>query len=245
MSEITEYSGAQTPPAPMPSFWEDVIEIFVHPVDVFRRRADRSFWPPFLFVVVVIGVIGIATFDSLQPMYEAEMTRQMAATNQKLTPEQVQQGMDLGMKVARFFLPIPIAFAVIVLGFVTWALSKLFGAKTTLSEAFAVVAWSYFPRIIGTIAASAQGLFMDPSSMTSAQAISLGPARFMDPATTNPVLFQLAGRFDLTILWETVLLAIGIYVTGKISKAAATWFGVAIFVVGSLMAIRQGFLLMK
>lgn len=245
MSEITEYSGTQTPPAPMPSFWEDVIEIFVHPVDVFRRRASDSFWPPYLFVVVIIGVIGFATFNSLQPVFEAEATRQMAASSQKLTPEQMQQGMEFGMKIARFAIPIGVAFGMIVLGFVVWLVSKLFGAKTTVSQAFVVVSWSYFPKILGMIAGGLQGLFMDPSSMTSALAISLSPARFMDPATANPVLFQLAGRFDLTTLWETVLLAIGIYVTGKISKAAASWFGVTIFFVGSLWMLRQGYLLMK
>jgi hypothetical protein len=245
MSESTEYTGVQTPPTPMPSFWEDVIEIFVHPADVFRRRANGSFWAPFLFVVVAIGVIGFATFDSLQPMYEAEMTRQMAAAGQKLTPEQAAAGMTLGLKLAKFVAPVGIAFFILLLGFIVWLVSKIFSAKTTLNQAFVVVAWSWFPRILGTIAAGVQGLFMDPASLTSAQAVSLSPARFMDPATANPVLFQLLSRFDVTILWETVLLAIGIYVTGKISKSAAIWFGVTIFVLGALPVLRQGYMMMK
>jgi hypothetical protein len=245
MSETTEYTGVQTPPAPMPSFWEDVIEIFVHPVDVYRRRANGSFWAPYLFVVVVMGVISFATFDTLQPMYEAEMTRQMATTGQKLTPEQAAAGMTLGLKLAKFIAPVGIAFFMIVLGFVVWLVSKIFSAKTTLSQAFVVVAWAYFPRILGTIAIGVQGLFMDPASLTSVQAVSLSPARFVDPATVNPVLFQVLGRFDVTVLWETVLLAIGIYVTGKISKNAAIWFGVTMFVLGLLPVIRQGFMMMK
>src|SRR4051812_20237066 len=126
MTEMTELTGAQTPPAPTPSFWEDAIEIFVHPTDVFRRRANESFWPPYLFVVVVMGVIGIATFDSLRPIFEAEATRQMATSAQKLTPEQIQQGMDFGMKIARFAIPIGVAFGMILLGFVVWLVSKIF-----------------------------------------------------------------------------------------------------------------------
>jgi len=245
MSETTEYTGVQTPPAPMPSFWEDVIEIFVHPVEVLRRRANGSFWAPYLFVVIVIGVIGIATFDSLQPMYEAEMTRQMAASSQKLTPEQAAAATTFGLKFAKYIAPVGIAFFMIVLGFIIWLVSKIFSAKTTLNQAFVVVAWAYFPRILGTIAVGVQGLFMDPTSLTSVQAVSLSPARFLDPATANPVLFQVLGRFDVTILWETVLLAIGIYVTGKISKNAAIWFGVTMFVLGLLPVIRQGFMMMK
>jgi len=241
MTEITQGAVAQNPP----SFWEDAIDIFFNPVGVFRRRENDSFWKPFLFVAIAIGVIGFFTFESLQPLFEGEMQRQMAASNTKMTSEQAAQGMAVGMKIARFAAPIGIAFGMLILGVVVWLVSKIFSAKTTFAQAFMVVAWSYFPRILGTIASGVQGLFLDVSSMTSVQSVSLSPARFMDPTTANPVLFQMAGRFDITILWETVLLAIGIYVTGKISKAAATWFGVTIFLVGSLYAIRQGILLLK
>lgn len=245
MTESTESAGAVRAAAPMPSFWEDVIEIFVHPVDVMRRRANAGFWAPFLFATILIGVIGVTTFETLQPLFEAEMVRSMAASGQPMTDQQQATGVAVGLKIARFGFPVLIAFSEIVLGFAVWLVSKMFSAKTTLGQAFVIVAWAYFPRILGSIAAGVQGLFLDISTMSSIQSISLSPARFMDATTANPVLFQLAGRFDLTILWETVLLAIGVYVTGKISKNAAVWFGVVIFLLGSLSAVRQGFLLMK
>ncbi len=247
MSETTEYTGtSQAPPAPQASFWEDAIDIFISPVGVFRRRADDSFWKPFLFVIIAFSVITIATFDStMQPIMEAETTRRMAASSQKLTPEQAAAGMNIALKVAKFIIPIGAAFGIALLGFITWLISKIFSAKTTVSQAFVVVAWAYFPRILGVIAGGVQGLFMDPSKLNSALAISLSPARFMDADASNPLLYQLAGRLDITVLWETVLLAIGIYVTGKISKNAAIGFGVVIFLVGLLPAIQQGITLMK
>jgi hypothetical protein len=246
MSEVTEFTGApQTPQAPMPSFWEDAIDIFVSPVGVFRRRANDSFWKPFLFVIIAFSVITIATFDTLQPIMEAEFSRRMAASGQKLNADQAAAGMNFFLKFARFLVPITVTFGIVILGFATWLVSKFFSAKTTVSQAFVVVAWSYFPRVLGVIAGGVQGLLMDPSKLNSALAISLSPARFMDPDASNPLLYQLAGRFDITVLWETVLLAIGIYVTGKISKNAAIGFGVVIFLVGSLQAIQAGISLMK
>jgi hypothetical protein len=62
----------------------------------------------------------------------------------------------------------------------------------------------------------------------------------MDADATNPLLLQVAGRFDLITIWVTVLLAIGVYVTGKVSKERAVIFGVLIFIVGAIPALRQG-----
>jgi hypothetical protein len=85
---------------------------------------------------------------------------------------------------------------------------------------------------------------MDPSKLNSQLSISLSPARFMDPEASNPLLYQLAGRFDLITIWVTILLAVGVYVTGKVSKGRAATFGVMIWVVGGLYALRTAYLSM-
>src|SRR5690348_2084382 len=111
MSEATQAAGVQNPP----SFWEDAIDIFVSPVGVFRRRQNDSFWKPFLFVVLAFSIIGIATFDTtMQPIMEAEFARRMAASTQKLTPEQAAASMGVVMKFAKFVFPVGIAFTIVV-----------------------------------------------------------------------------------------------------------------------------------
>ena len=74
--------------------------------------------------------------------------------------------------------------------------------------------------------------------------ISLSPARFLDPDTANPLLLQALGRLDLFTIWVTVLLSIGLYATGKVSKGKAVAFGIVYFIIGSLPALRQGFIAM-
>src|SRR5262249_48179097 len=120
----------------------------------------------------------------------------------------------------------------------------LFKSKQTFNTALVVAGWAYMPRVIGTLANGIQGLLMDTSQMKTVQALSLAPVRFFDPDTTNPLLFQVLGRFDLMIIWETVLLAIGLYVTGKVSKSNAALFGVLIWFLGGVLAFRQGYLAM-
>ena len=45
-------------------------------------------------------------------------------------------------------------------------------------------------------------------------------------------------------IWVTILLAVGVYVTGKTTKGGAAAFGFLIWFVGSLWALRTGFLAM-
>jgi hypothetical protein len=246
MTDVTQ-AATISAPTPMPSFWEDVIEIFLHPADVFRRRKDTSVWPPLLFVALTIGIITFATFNTLAPIFEAEFGRNGAAAmakNPNITQEQMNKMRDLSVNIGKYTLPLIIAISMFVLGVVSWLVSKMFGAVTTFNQALVVAAWSYFPRILGSIAGVIQGLLMDPASLNSQLAISLSPARFMSVDTANPLVYQMLGRLDLITLWVTALLGIGFYVTGKISKRSAATFAVVMWILGSLPALRTAYMLM-
>ena len=247
MSEITEFTDTVAPaPAPMPSFWEDVIEIFIHPADVLRRRKDAGMWAPLLFVALTIGIISFATFNTLQPVFEAEFTRNTAKAiaQNPAAAEQMNKFKDMSLTIGRYTLAIIMVISIMVTGVFSWIVSRVVGAKSTFGQMMTIAAWAYFPRILSSIAGAIQGLVMDPQKMTSALSISLSPARFLDPDTTNPMLYQLLGRLDITIIWETVLLAIGVYVAGKVSKNSAIVFGVLMWVLGLLPALRQAYMLM-
>ena len=246
MSESTTASVAT--PTAQPTFWEDLIDIFFAPAGVFRRWQHKSVWPPMLFVAIVIGVIVALTFNVLEPVFDAEFVRaaaqQAKAAGRTPTPEQLAVGRKFGMAIAKYGISIMTLLTMFVVGSVSYVVGMLFRSKQTYHAALVVAAWAYMPRLLGTVANAVQGLLMDASQMKSVQALSLGPVRFFDVETTNPLLFQVLGRFDLMILWETALLAIGLYVTGKVSKSNAALFGVAIWLVGGLWQFRQGYLAM-
>jgi len=243
---MTESISA-TQPLKEPSFWEDLIDIYLQPVAVFRRAERRSVWPPMLFVALSVGLIFFATFNTLQPVFEAEFTRNMAKTtaaNPQMTPEMLAKGRDIGLAVTRYGITVVMLVTMFLIGTVTWLLGKMVGARTTFHAALVVAAWAYMPRVLGAVLAGVQGLVLDPSKLTSQLALSIGPARFFDPDTTNPLLYQVLGRFDLITLWVTVLLAIGVYATGNITKTRAVVFGVLIWVIGSLPMLRAGYMAM-
>ena len=246
MTEPAAVESAPRAPAKA-SFWEDAIDIFFSPADVFRREQNKSFWPPMLFVAIAIAIIVAVTFNTLEPIFDAEFARATAkqlANNPQLTADQLETGKKIGLSVARYGIGVVMVLTMLLIGVVTWLLGKLVGSAQSFQAAFVVAAWSYFPRVIGAVLGGVQGLVMDTSKLTSQLSISLSPARFMDPDATNPMLYQLAGRFDIITIWVTILLAVGMYVTGKVSKGRAAIFGVLIWAVGGLYAIRAAYLQM-
>ena len=85
-------------------------------------------------------------------------------------------------------------------------------------------------RIIDSVIQGVQGLLLDPAQLDGRFRLSLGVGRFLDPDTTSPLLLAFMGRVDLITIWITVLVAIGLCVTGGVPlnraaiAAALVWF---------------------
>jgi len=238
-------AAAAVPAQNKASFWEDLIDIFYQPSAVFARRQNASAWPPFLFVVIAMSVITLATYNSIEPAITADMQRVMAKTlahNPNMTQDMADKGIAMQQKFGRYFAPVGIAVTVIVVGLLTWIVGKFFGAKEHFNAAMLIASYAFMPKVLGAVLLSAQGLLMDSSKLTSMSVLSIGPARFFDPETTSPFLLALLQRLDLLVIWETILLAIGVAVIGKISRGKAVGFGVSIWVIGGLLLLRNAYL---
>jgi hypothetical protein len=228
------------------SFWEDLIDIFYQPSEVFARRRTASAWPPFLFVVLALSIITFATYNVISPAIEADMQRAMAKVmeqNPNMTQEMADKTVQFQSTFGRYVGIVLFSFSVFIAGLFTWLLSKIFSAKEDFSAAMLIASYAYMPRVLGAIAGAVSGLLMDPAKLTSASALSLSPARFFDAATTSPFKMALLMRLDATIIWETVLLAIGVAVIGRVPRGKAVAFGVLIWFVGGLYLLRNAYLI--
>ena len=148
---------------------------------------------------------------------------------------------DGGETFGKFAIGPFMLITMFVLGVTTWVVGKLMGSRQTFEAGIAVAAWAYVPRVLQQVLAAVQGLVMDPSKLNSAFSLSIGPARFFDPDATNPVLYQLLGRFDLFVIWSTVLLAVGLHVTGKVTKKNAAICGVLVWLVASIVPLGRAY----
>jgi hypothetical protein len=234
---VSQPSVAAT--APSTSLWEDFIDIFVSPASVFRRRERSSWIIPLLVVTVLVGIIAIASKGVLQPVVDAEFERaaDQMRKNPQITEEIIERTRGFSMWAATWGPVILTPIAVILVGLMTWLVAKLVDSKQTLHAALVVASYSFVPRVVQGIFNAVQGLLLKPEQLGGIVKLSLSPARFVNLSTTSPVVVQILNRFDLFTIWVTVLLAIGVYVTGRVSKGQAAVAGVLFWVVGSLPAL--------
>jgi hypothetical protein len=213
--------------------WEDYLEVFYAPTRVFQRRGTK--WGgPLLVLFLVTAVVILGTYSLLRPLYEADGQRAMAGRMEQMTAEQRAQVAQMSGKWA-FMAPLEVmVFSVIVpliLGVVLWLVGKMLGA------AIMVAVFSYFPRILYWPILTLQAAMLPEEKQTGFASVSLSPARLVAATNDNVGLLALLSRFDIFVLWTTVLLALGLKVTGKVTTQKAIIAGVIMWLLGSLQPL--------
>jgi hypothetical protein len=225
---------------PRAAIWEDFVDIFYAPSAVFRRREQGNFFIPLVVITIFCGVLFYLNSGALQPMFDAEFDRQMSVAmrqNANIPPEAVERmrGFAAIMQQVAMFIFIPIA--IFGIGVTTWVAGKLVDAKQTFRAALVVGAYAYSPRIIDGVLHGLQGLFLDPAELDGRFRLSFGVGRFLDPDTVSPLLLAVVGRIDLITIWITVLVAIGLCVTGRIPLKKAAIAAAIVWFIGGLPLI--------
>lgn len=243
MAEIPQAPIASTPDVAAPAaVWEDFLDIFYAPSQVFARRERGSFWIPLLFVTLMMGALFFLNSGALQPIFDAEFDRGIAVTvrdNPKIPPEAIERmrgfASSMGQVVMFIFMPL----AVLGVGCAMWLMGKLVDAKQAFHAALVVAAYAYVPRVLESVVNGIQGLLLDPAQLDGRFRLSLGPGRFLDPDTASPLLLALVGRLDIFTLWITVLIAIGLSVTGRIPLGRAAIAAALVWFIGGLPIMFQ------
>jgi|SRR5437867_1412155 len=237
---MTQPTVATTPaPAEKSSLWEDFIDILFSPVSVFRRRERDSWIKPMLILTVAIAVIVFASRGVMQPVMDAEFEKvaDQMRRNPQITEDVIEKTRGFMQITTLVGSLIIFPITICLVAFVTWIVGKLVDARQELHAAFVVATYAMVPRIVQGILNAVQGLLLKPEQLNGVTRLSFSPARSLDPTTASPLLLQLLNRLDLFTIWVTVLIGIGIYVTGRVSKQRATIAAVLIWVVGSIPAI--------
>ena len=219
-----------------PSVWEDFIDIFVSPAQVFARRKGRGFWVPLIVFTVIMAALFIGTKPLMQPVYDAvweQSSAQIAKRNPQITGEQLDKMRNMQDKFAVVGAVIFTPIMVLVTGLVLWLVGKLFDAEQSVGDAMMVSTYSFFPKILAIVAGAVIALLVDPSSITSQFSVTVGPGRFVDMAS-QPVLAAIVGRMDVFTIWVTVLLAVGLHVVGKVPKGKAAIAAIVVWILGAV-----------
>ena len=222
--------------------WEDFVDIFYAPSHVFARRQNGNVWIPLLVVTILVGTMYFLTSGAMQPIFDAEFNRQAAAAmrkNPQLNPEAMERFRHIAGRVGQVATFVTMPIIITMIGTTLWLVGKLFDARQTFKTALIVAAYSCVPKVIEAVVNGAQALMLDPSQLNGPFRVSLGVGRFIDPDTASPLLLALVGRMNLFTIWVTILLAIGLSVTGKIPRQRAAIAAAIVWILGALPMIFQ------
>jgi len=219
------------------SLWEDFIDIFVSPSEVFERRRNSGFFAPLLVYTVFIVVIMFVGHSALQPIMDSEFTRGVATAvkkNPQVTADQMERVRGVTEKFTSVGIAVVAFLQPIVVGVLLWLAGKLVDAKEDIGVACMVAVYAFLPRIIDTVLRVGQSAMMDPATLNGTYRVTLSPARFLDPDVSSPTLVAILGRFDLFTIWVTVLLAIGLSVVAKIPRSRAAIAAAVVWLLGAV-----------
>lgn len=229
--------GAQPEKA---SVWEDFLDIFYSPAQVFRRRENGNFWIPLLVVALLTAVLAYANRNIMEPIFSTEFARsvpQMMKANPQLTSDMIERSKRIAFLFAQYGAIVYVPILALALAFVAWLLAKAFGGRLSWNSAMFVASFGLIPRVVQQIALSVQGLLIDPMNLTNRFSVEFGPARFMDPNAIQPLMGAVLDHVELFALWSLVLITVGVAVLGKLPKAKAWAFGLSFWIVTMLPAL--------
>jgi len=220
------------------SRWEDFIDVFISPAELFRRRSDGKFGHALLVLILLIGIVFFLTRNAMQPIMDVEFQRSMAA-NPNMTPERIETARKFASSLAPVFVVVGLPITVFVLGAVIWLVGRVVGGRVNYAQAATIATFGYFPRALETITNGVQALLMDEAKLTSRFSVSLGLGRLLDPTKVSAPLLALLGRVDLFTLWITVLVAVGLKQMTRITTGQAVGGAVLVWLIGALPTLLQ------
>lgn len=228
----------QSPPAAAPaSLWEDFLDIFYAPRQVFERRRNAGFGLVLLILTLLVVGLYVASqgplADAMRGEFERGM-RQAGPQGPQMTAEQMATAQRMQGIIVPIVLLIGFPLGVIISGLLLWGLGKLVDFSGTVKMGILILTYAQFPRILQAVVNLLQGLFLAPQSIAE---IVLGPVRFMDPETTDPALLAFLMRVDLFYLWSVILIAIGAQVIGRVGKGQSYALAAAIWLIGAIPTV--------
>jgi hypothetical protein len=219
------------------SKWEDYVDILYAPSEVFARRENGNFWIPLAVVTVFFAVLWAAGTRVLGPVLDAEFDRQIIRLIERdpsLVPEELEAGRAMARQIQLILAVFIVPITALLVGVALWLVGKVVEAQQTLRSALLVAAFAYFPRVLEQAVALIEGLFRDVHAIDGRNRLTWGVGRFLDPDVVSPELLGVVSRIDVFTIWVTVLLAIGLSVTGKISGQRAAVAGVMMWLIGAI-----------
>lgn len=232
----TDPAAPPAPPAEPAARWEDYIDVFFSPTELFRRRATDRVAPPLLTLLA----LAVVFYFILLPANAIMMRASMAGNPEAL--EAVGQ-FALIMQIAGGLI-VPITYLILI-GF-TAALLLIVGRfaeiRTDFSRTMLIATYAGFVYLLAQIAGGVGVIIHGEAGLDVVRDTSFGVLRFIGSTDMNQSIAALLRRIDIFSIWQAVLWTIGIRVIYNVTTmraglvAGVTWilFAVPGMIMGAL-----------
>ena len=218
--------------APTAAPWEDLLDIFYVPRQVFERRRDGKYLIPLLVVCAVTVAVFFLSSQLNEALQDAELTRTFRERG--MTGEQAAQAKAMAQKFAGFavyFVPIFVAIGCWISGLLIMLLGNAMGGKFNFAQGTAIAVLASMPEVLGRILVGVQGLLLDTANVAHRYSFSINASRFL-PAGTNNWLLKLGALADPFVIWGVVLTGLGALIIGRMEKEKAAVLAIVNAIVG-------------
>jgi hypothetical protein len=196
------------------SRWEDYIDVFFSPFELFRRRANDRVAPP-LLTLLGLGML----------FYLALMPANRIVVRQSIPPEQQAQMSEGMLNIMAYVgvLTVPIMYAVMVLiaASLLWVGARIADIRADFSRTMLIATYAAFVLLLSQVLASVIILVSGPDSFNMLRSMSFGPLRFLGGDDMNRTLAALLQRLDIFAIWQAAVWAIGLSVVYRVSMGRA------------------------
>lgn len=210
--------------------WEDYVDVFVSPAQLFRRRADDGWVQPFL----VLLVASIALYYLFLPVTEF-----FAAARVGTDPAAIQAFETYGrrfLRIGGIFLPITLGIALGATALWLRALAWIAGIPVRLRQTALIACFAAFIPSLGQLATGGLGLFLQRSEaqIDPVRDLSFGLLRFLPAGELPAYLVPVLGRIDIFPIWQAGVWTAGLRALGGCSAARAATVSAVALLTGAL-----------
>lgn len=193
--------------------------VFFEPGKTFEDVAQRPAFIVPLLLVIVFSLVYVALFSQhvgweRMVRHQVEISKQA----QQQTPEQREQGIQMGTKIAPIIgyagslIGVPLAY--LISAAVLLAMVKIMSAPTRFSQVFAVMCYSGITGIVFIALAVTVMFLKNPDDFDIQNPLAFNLGALLDPNSGSKFVYTLATSIDLFAIWKIILIAIGLKATG-------------------------------
>ncbi|HEX7118356.1 MAG TPA: Yip1 family protein [Longimicrobiales bacterium] len=221
--------------------WEDCIDVFFSPAELFRRRAQDRVGPP----LVTLLVVAIAVHFALMPA-NAMVMRAAVAGNPRAAEALGSFG-TLMQVLGAAFVPIGYLISITAVAALLWVGGRMAGVEPGFSRTMLIATYAAFTRPLAEVATALLVVLHGEAGLDVVRHGSLGVLRFVGDRGMDPVLVPLLGRLEVFAIWQAILWAAGVVIICGASRlraaaiAMVAWALAAVpGVVGALLGAAAG-----